>query len=126
MITPLDPTDEATVDWAYRLKAACEPDEPAEGVARFGSVLRHLPAGDRLWTWRAGGGGFALLRLDEGSAAGVVRLYVDPARRHRGVGRALWAALLDQARSVGCRTVRGRYADDDAAISAPPSVPSKG
>ena len=115
MITPLDLADEATVDWAYRLQVACEPDEPEEGLNRFASLLRHLPAGDRLWGWRAGDDGFAVLRVEDGSASGSMRLYVDPVRRHRGIGRALWAALVDQARSAGCSTVRSLYTDEDAA-----------
>jgi GNAT superfamily N-acetyltransferase len=115
VITPLDVTDDSTVDWAYRLKVACEPADPEEGAARFGTLLRHLPAGDRQWVWRAGDDGFALLRVPDGCGSGWVRLFVDPARRHRGTGQALCTALLDQARSVGCRIVRGWHTSEDAA-----------
>ena len=56
----------------------------------------------------AGGG---IKRLDDG-AAEIKRMYVVPAARGAGVGRALLGALEDAARALGYRVVRldtGRF-----------------
>ena len=112
MITPLALDDDAELDWAYRLKIACEPG-PYEGPRRFRSLHRFLPAGDRQWAWRAGEDGFVVVRADESSPDARVSIFVDPGRRHRGVGQSLLRTAIDAARQAGCRTLRGRYSDDD-------------
>jgi GNAT superfamily N-acetyltransferase len=112
MITPLELDDDAGLAWAYQIKTAGEPG-PHEGLHRFVSLLRFVPAGDRQWAWRAGENGFALVRTDESSPDARVWIFVGPDRRHRGVGQALLRTVIDTARSAGCRTLRGRFADDD-------------
>jgi GNAT superfamily N-acetyltransferase len=113
MIRPLDLDDDAALERAYQIKVACEVGEPHEGLHRFRSSLRHLPAGDRGWCWSAGADGFALLWIGDASPDARTWIFVDPARRHRGVGQALLHEVLDAARAAGCRTVRARYADGD-------------
>lgn len=61
-----------------------------------------------LWLARVDGspaGCVALRPLDD-SVAEVKRMYVDPAWRGQGVGRALLLALVDGARARGYRTLR--------------------
>src|SRR5215470_1485834 len=106
--------DDAELAWAYRIRVAAEPDEVHEGEQRFTSFLRHWPAGDRQWSWREDHG-LAVLRVDDGTGNGAMRLYVDPDHRRRGIGRALLAVLVDQARTAGCRTVRANFTDEPAA-----------
>jgi len=112
MITPLVLDDDDELDWAYRLKIACEPG-PYEGLRRFSSMLRFVPTGDRQWAWRAGEDGFALVRADESSPDARVWIFVDPGRRHRGVAQSLLRTAIDAMRVAGCRTLRGRYSDED-------------
>jgi GNAT superfamily N-acetyltransferase len=63
--------------------------------------------------------GRLLLAYDQGSLAGcaclrtigrqvgeIKRMYVRPQHRHRGIGRALIACLIDEARQMGCTTIR--------------------
>jgi ribosomal protein S18 acetylase RimI-like enzyme len=53
-----------------------------------------------------------------GQDAEIADLVVAPAFRRRGVGQALLIALLDAARSRGCRTVEiGADCDNEAALS---------
>ena len=77
---------------------------------RYDDELRHLeakygaPAG-RLYLARCGGesaGCIALRRID-GSRCELKRLYVRPAFRGRGLGRALTERLIDDARGIGYR-----------------------
>jgi GNAT superfamily N-acetyltransferase len=112
MITPLELDDDAELDWAYQLRTACEPG-PHEGLHRFRSLLRFQPTGDRQWAWRAGECGFALVRADESSPDARASIVVRPDRRHRGIGQALLRTAVDAVRAAGCRTLRGRYTDDD-------------
>src|SRR5215475_12146397 len=117
MITALELRDDAALDRAYRIKTASEPGEPQEGAHQFRSLLRILATGDRQWCWRAGDDGFAVLRTEEASPDASVWVFVDPASRRRGTGRALLRAVVDQAREAGCRTVRGRHVDAAAFCS---------
>lgn len=57
--------------------------------------------------------GCVALRAMHGAAGRVERLYVRPAQRRRGVGRALLAWAVDEARAIGYASLRS---DDDGAI----------
>jgi ribosomal protein S18 acetylase RimI-like enzyme len=78
----------------------------------FGAELENLPGpyappGGRLLLARLGGepAGCVALRALEGDACELKRLYVRPAFRGRGVGRALVASALEAARAAGYRRV---------------------
>lgn len=61
----------------------------------------------------ADGGGLALLGL-RGERGWVAGMGVVPAQRRRGLGRALMAALIDQARARGVRTLMLEVLEDNA------------
>jgi GNAT superfamily N-acetyltransferase len=79
------------------------------GLARFPFAPEELapPGGGFVVLWEDGsavaGGG--VKRLDE-RACEIKRMYVVPAARGRGVGRALLAALEDMARELGYAVAR--------------------
>ena len=50
--------------------------------------------------------GCACLRTIAPQVGEIKRMYVRPQYRCKGVGRALVAGLIDEARQMGCRTVR--------------------
>jgi GNAT superfamily N-acetyltransferase len=65
------------------------------------------PAGRLLLAeWQAHMAGIAGLRQIDASTAEVKRMYVLPAARHHGVGRALLQGLLAEARLMGYQRVR--------------------
>ena len=71
-----------------------------------------------LWLARAGEEpiGCVALRPLPGGVGEVKRMYVDPAWRGKGVGRALLETLIARAREVGYRAIRlGTIADMTAA-----------
>ena len=82
----------------------------------------YVPPRGGLWLARAAGTGVgcvALRPLDaDADAAEIKRMYVDPAWRSRGVGRALLDALIAGARTRGYATLRlGTLHDMTAAQS---------
>ncbi|MFG2063294.1 GNAT family N-acetyltransferase [Micromonospora sp. NPDC048871] len=113
-VAPFDPSDEAALDDAYRIRAAAQavdtPDVPAGDRAEFGLVAAHPPYGNLIHRALARRGGAAVgylwLRLPQLDNTGnvLVELFVDPAHRRRGVGRA----LLAHAREVAVRHGRKR------------------
>jgi ribosomal protein S18 acetylase RimI-like enzyme len=74
----------------------------------------YIPPRGGLWLARAGevGVGCVALRPLDDATAEVKRMYVDPAWRGAGVGRALLEALIAGARARGYRTVRLGTLDD--------------
>jgi ribosomal protein S18 acetylase RimI-like enzyme len=68
----------------------------------------YTPPRGGLWLARAGevGVGCVALRPLDDTMAEVKRMYVDPASRGKGVGRALMEALIAGARARGYETVR--------------------
>lgn len=74
------------------------PVDPAEFLPPDGVFLVAYVDGEP-----CGCGGFRNVGGGEGE---IKRMYVDPARRGRGIARALLAALEDAARGAGCVTMR--------------------
>ncbi|MFN3536733.1 MAG: GNAT family N-acetyltransferase [Brevundimonas sp.] len=68
------------------------------------------PPGGELFIARSASGtalGCVALRLLQGDGAGEMkRLFLTPAARGRGVGRALTQAVIDKAADLGCRELR--------------------
>lgn len=112
-IAPLDIDDESEIAHAYRIRARSlavdEPEQPPACRRRFLGQLRHpQPRHRQHW---------ALARLDgepaghlwanmpetENLSTALVRLTVAPEARRRGVGRALYAYLVELMRSEGRR-----------------------
>jgi ribosomal protein S18 acetylase RimI-like enzyme len=77
----------------------------------------YIPPRGGIWLARAGdaGVGCVALRPLDDAAAEVKRMYVDPAWRGAGVGRALLEALIAGARDRGYRIVRLGTLEDMAA-----------
>jgi GNAT superfamily N-acetyltransferase len=69
---------------------------------------KYMPPGGRLLLaqWEGQVAGLACMRQLEAEIGEVKRMYVRPAMRRRGVGRALFGGLLDEARASGYRRVR--------------------
>jgi GNAT superfamily N-acetyltransferase len=59
-----------------------------------------------LGRWGGQVAGIACIKQLSDEIGEVKRMYVRPAVRRRGVGRALLSALLDEARAIGYRRVR--------------------
>lgn len=76
-------------------------------VAADLEYLTDPDADGRLFLARAGDGivGCVFLRWRTEDTAEVKRLYVRPAGRGEGLGRALMATLIDAARNDGCETL---------------------
>lgn len=71
-------------------------------------LIKFWPPGGRLMLARWDGqvAGIACMKPLYDEIGEVKRMYVRPAARRRGVGRALLGALLDEARAIGYRRVR--------------------
>lgn len=69
--------------------------------------LRTEPTGAETIVWAGEGSveGYALLTYAGPGLAAVECLYVLPAHRRRGMGKALVAAAVDAARGQGCKSV---------------------
>lgn len=116
-VTPLDPTDQPTLDALYRIAAAAqavdEPDLPPPCRRRFEAPLRHpMPGVDTRWSVARLDGvpvGWARLHLHllENLENASVELVVDPAYRRRGVGRALHERCLGLLRERGGKRLVG-------------------
>jgi len=100
-------------------------DEPTPGPAALAERTRQLlDAGDTV-VLLAGDGpdGLAVLRLrlgiwTEGLECYLAELYVVPARRGRGLGRALMEEAMDAARAEGATYMELGTGEDDPAARA--------
>jgi ribosomal protein S18 acetylase RimI-like enzyme len=100
-------------------------DEPTPGPAALAERTRQLlDAGDTV-VLLAGDGpdGLAVLRLrlgiwTEGLECYLAELYVVPARRGRGLGRALMEEAMDAARAEGATYMELGTGEDDLAARA--------
>ncbi|MCX4469750.1 GNAT family N-acetyltransferase [Micromonospora sp. NBC_01655] len=128
-ITPVDPADQGAVDAAYRIRAAADaadvPDFPPPCRRRLEAALRHpMPGCVPVWALAhrdgvpAGYLGLELPQLDNTDNA-TVELFVDPAHRRHGVGRALHEHCLRVLRGQGRKRVVGM------AVSALPDGPGR-
>jgi ribosomal protein S18 acetylase RimI-like enzyme len=87
-------------------------DEPAPAPAALAERLRQLIEGGETMVLLAGDGpdGLAVLRFRDaiwstGLECYLAELYVTPARRGQGLGRALMEAALSEARGRGAETM---------------------
>jgi ribosomal protein S18 acetylase RimI-like enzyme len=97
-------------------------DDPTPEVAVLAERVRELLAGGDTLVLLAGGGpdGVAVLRFraalwSSGLECYLAELYVVPARRGRGLGRALMEAALREARARGADTMEIGVDEPDVA-----------
>jgi ribosomal protein S18 acetylase RimI-like enzyme len=100
-------------------------DEPTPGPARLAERIRELVAGGDTAILLAGSGpdGLAILRFrlaitTPGLECYLAELYVVPARRGQGLGRALMNAAIDEARARGADYMDLGTSEDDVAARA--------
>ena len=100
-------------------------DEPTPGPERIAERIRELLAGGDTAILLAGSGpdGLAILRFrlaiaTPGLECYVAELYVVPARRGQGLGRALMNAAIDEARARGADYMDLGTSEDDVAARA--------
>lgn len=111
------PVDVAEVRRLVLAYASAHADTPGVEYMRAdaaGLPGPYAPPRGGLWLARAGdvGVGCVALRPLDGAVAEVKRMYVDPAARGNGVGRALLDALIAGARARGYDTLRLGTLDD--------------
>ncbi|MBD8730189.1 GNAT family N-acetyltransferase [Pseudomonas sp. CFBP 13710] len=110
----------ATLDYVMAARASIFPQLDAtqvpDDLARFAEVYLGSAQGCFLLAWQAGqivgsigylpyDQRFNQLQLPLEATVEVVRLFVSPSCRGAGVAKALYAALLAQARAAGVRTL---------------------
>jgi ribosomal protein S18 acetylase RimI-like enzyme len=100
-------------------------DEPTPGPERIAERIRELLAGGDTAILLAGSGsdGLAILRFrlaitTPGLECHLAELYVVPARRGQGLGRALMNAAIDAARARGADYMDLGTSEDDVAARA--------
>jgi ribosomal protein S18 acetylase RimI-like enzyme len=100
-------------------------DEPTPGPERIAERIRELLAGGDTAILLAGSGpdGLAILRFrlaitTPGLECHLAELYVVPARRGQGLGRALMNAAIDEARARGADYMDLGTSEDDVAARA--------
>jgi ribosomal protein S18 acetylase RimI-like enzyme len=100
-------------------------DEPTPGPERIAERIRELLAGGDTAILLAGSGpdGLAILRFrlaitTPGLECYLAELYVAPARRGQGLGRALMTAAIDEARARGADYMDLGTSEDDVAARA--------
>jgi ribosomal protein S18 acetylase RimI-like enzyme len=100
-------------------------DEPTPGPARIAERIRELLACGDTAILLAGSGpdGLAILRFrlaitTPGLECYLAELYVVPARRGQGLGRALMTAAIDEARARGADYMDLGTSEDDVAARA--------
>jgi ribosomal protein S18 acetylase RimI-like enzyme len=100
-------------------------DEPTPGPQRIAERIRELLAGGDTAILLAGSGpdGLAILRFrlaitTPGLECYLAELYVVPARRGQGLGRALMNAAIDEARARGADYMDLGTSEDDVAARA--------
>src|SRR5213083_1512531 len=96
----------------YAIEVACheelQPEEPVRGVEEVIAFYRYQPATHTSCHWLADGGCASL--YVHGPTAAFLHLLVAPAKRRRGVGSALLGLVLQRARQLDVRALRGSYA----------------
>jgi ribosomal protein S18 acetylase RimI-like enzyme len=102
-----------------------EYDEPTPGPERIAARIEELLAGGDTAILLAGPGpeGLAILRFrlsitTPGLECYLAELYVVPARRGQGIGRALMNAAIDEARARGADYMDLGTSEDDVAARA--------
>jgi ribosomal protein S18 acetylase RimI-like enzyme len=102
-----------------------EYDDPTPGPDRMAERVRQLLAADELTVLLAGDGpdGLAVLRFRPGIWSQALEcylaeLYVVPARRGQGLGRALMEGAIELAREKGADYMDLGTAEDDVAARA--------
>jgi ribosomal protein S18 acetylase RimI-like enzyme len=120
VIRPASAADAAAV--AVLLHAFnSEYDEPTPGVEALAGHYRELLDSGELGVLLAGeGDGFSQFRLKRSHCTGlpdayVEELYVIPARRGEGIGRALLEATIEAAREAGATHVDLTTGEEDVA-----------
>jgi ribosomal protein S18 acetylase RimI-like enzyme len=100
-------------------------DEATPGPERIAERIRELLAGGDTAILLAGSGpdGLAILRFrlaitSPGLECYLAELYVVPARRGQGLGRALMNAAIDEARAQGADYIDLNTSEDDVAARA--------
>jgi ribosomal protein S18 acetylase RimI-like enzyme len=100
-------------------------DEATPGPERIAERIRELLAGGDTAILLAGSGpdGMAILRFrlaitSPGLECYLAELYVVPARRGQGLGRALMNAAIDEARARGADYIDLNTSEDDVAARA--------
>jgi ribosomal protein S18 acetylase RimI-like enzyme len=100
-------------------------DEPTPGPERIAERIRELLADGDTAILLAGSGpdGLAILRFrlaitTPGLECYLAELYVVPARRGQGLGRALMNAAIDEARARGADNMDLGTSEDDVAARA--------
>ena len=129
---PRQPEDEPIVRWAAPADAEAvaqllhdfqiEYDEPTPGVAVLAPRYEKLLREEEMIVLLVGDGpeGFAQLRFrpwvySDGLHAYLEELYVVPARRGQGLGRALLEAAMETARGEGAEQIELGTSEDDVA-----------
>jgi ribosomal protein S18 acetylase RimI-like enzyme len=100
-----------------------EYDDFTPGPARFAERFRELLAADGTAALLAGEDGLAVLRFQpslysDGLECYLAELYVAPAKRGQGLGRALMEAAVDFARARGADYMYLVTSEDDVAARA--------
>jgi ribosomal protein S18 acetylase RimI-like enzyme len=102
-----------------------EYDEPTPGPQSLAERVAELLAAGEITVLLAGSGpdGLAVLRFrpaiwSKGLECYLAELYVVPARRRRGLGRALMEAAIELARREGAEYMDLGTSEDDAAARA--------
>jgi mycothiol synthase len=95
----------------HALEASCHeelrPGEPLRSVEEVVAFRRHLPTTDTGCHWLADGGMAAI--YVHGPTATFLELLVDPARRRRGIGRALLERAVARCRDLRIEALRGEH-----------------
>jgi ribosomal-protein-alanine N-acetyltransferase len=112
-IAPLPPGAALPLSQLHRL---CFPDDPWDEAAC--AAILGMPGCFGLLAWRDETPIGFVLALDLGGECEILSLGVVPARRRRGVGAALLAALGAAARRRGAQSLVLETAEDNAAAGA--------
>ncbi|HXV92815.1 MAG TPA: GNAT family N-acetyltransferase [Pseudonocardia sp.] len=134
-IAPIDPDDEAALrawlDVERSVQAHDRPHEPTRPWAEHRARLAHPWPGEETRAWLATASGEAVGALEltlpvlDNLDNALVEITVDPAHRRRGVGGALLAHAIEEARSAGRRRIIAEAhepLDDGAAPEVAPGA----
>ena len=104
----------------HEIELACDdelaPGEPVRSRDEVIAFYRHQPASHTSCHWLADGG-MASLHV-HGPTAAFLELVVDPSRRGRGIGSALFEHVLGRARALGVIALHGHYGGEAGAAFA--------